>query len=188
MARMLVPLLCGMCLAGLPRLAAADSFAAYGWTVSSSPDDPFHTEGDLPTSTLSLWLQCSAGSGIAAAQFELVAPPGTTVVSFAPRSGFLNGGTARQLQLAVGGCPYGPVLAGIWTLSGATPGSYCLAATHPSGMILTVDCDSADPGLHDGAQVGYGAGAPPACDERGLLCHTTAVSPRTWGGVKASYR
>jgi hypothetical protein len=45
-----------------------------------------------------------------AAEFEL---DGTmTVLAFEPLNGFLNAGTDTHLMLAVGGCPFGPLVAG----------------------------------------------------------------------------
>lgn len=163
--------------------------AEYGWRISGSSDTPHENEGQPPPGPfhLYLWLECSSGDGMSAAEFALDPPPGVDVLEFAPRGGFLNGGTFRELQLAVGGCPAGPVLAGVWTLSAPAPGSYCLAAAAGRVVVGTVDCDPQRPSLHASHQVGYGAWSAPACDD-GPLCATTGNVPESWGRMKGLYR
>ena len=170
-------------------VARAGGVAEYGWRISGSDADPFLNSGDVPAGRLSLclWLQCTVGDGVSAAEFDLAPPTGVIVLSFAPRNGFLNAGDPEHLALAVGGCPTGPVLVGEWQLAGAAAGSYCLAAGGTSGMVGTADC-LIRAEMHPSHHVGYGAGELPACDEHALICATTAVRPAGWGRIKSLYR
>ncbi len=85
----------------------------FGWTVSSSATDPLHNQDPLPLGAgqLYLWYYCTSDAdGLAAAEFRV---GGTIAIySFTPMNGFTNTGDATDLVLAVGGCPYGPILAG----------------------------------------------------------------------------
>ncbi len=106
----------------------------FGWTISASSTDPHKNtavgydgvsapDGEsFPNgiTELYLWYYCGEGIamtyGLAAAEFDL---GGTIpVLGFTPLNGFLNAGGATQLQLSVGGCPLGPVVAGIIHLEG----------------------------------------------------------------------
>ena len=82
------------------------------WTISASDTDPFQNSGSLPAgSTLFLWYLCSGGSGgLAAAAFDLVGS--LSVSQFAPRAGFLNGGSDTSLLIVAASCPSGPIVAG----------------------------------------------------------------------------
>jgi hypothetical protein len=86
----------------------------FGWTLSSSATDPLHNVDPLPlgTAQLYLWYYCTMDAdGLLAAEFDL---GGTIAVhSFTPVNGFSNAGDATHLLLSVGGCPTGPVMAGI---------------------------------------------------------------------------
>lgn len=93
----------------------------YGYSISRSGSDPFVNSGPLEeTATLYLWYVCTKENGLSLAQLSL---NGTlTIVSFTPRSGFLNVGTAADLVLVASGCPAGPIIAGeILVYSGGTP-------------------------------------------------------------------
>ncbi len=175
----------GLVLGG-PGPAAAD----YGWMLSASASDPHRHEGEPlggDTCELHLWLECATEDGVSAAAFCLQPPSGVTVVAFSPRSGFLNGGSAQDLQLAVGGCPTGPVLAGTWTLAGVATGSFCLGPGAGHAFVATVDCSPASPQIHAARQIGFGAGETPACDE-GSPCAATSVATLPWGRLKGLFR
>jgi hypothetical protein len=171
-------------------VAAAPSFAAnqYGWTISSSPSDPFVNTGPVTGAPLSLylWLACSDNGGMSAAEFDLQTPPGVFNFGFTVLGSFLNAGGATHLLLAVGGCPTGPVPAGLWNVFNTTPGSYCLVNGPGGGNRGTVDCDPVAPQLWPIGVVGYGAGGPPSCVE--LLCPIVSVESSSWGSVKSLYR
>ncbi len=85
----------------------------FGWTISSSPTDPFQNQADAPAGIgqLYLWLACTRYvEGVASAEFDV---GGTIAVySFTPASGFINIGDATHLLLGIDGCPTGPVVAG----------------------------------------------------------------------------
>lgn len=87
----------------------------FGWTISGSITDPLYNQSTQPLGTghLFLWYYCTFDRyGLAAAEFDV---GGTIAVhSFTPLNGFLNGGDATHLLLAVGGCPPGPVVAGMF--------------------------------------------------------------------------
>jgi hypothetical protein len=87
----------------------------HGWTISGRPTDPLYNQTDLPLGTgqLYLWYFCALDPhGFAAAEFDV---GGTIAVhSFTPMNGFANAGDATHLLLSVGGCPMGPVLAGVF--------------------------------------------------------------------------
>lgn len=175
----------------LPLAVAASGPAAadYGWMLSASAVDPHQNEAEAlsDAAALHLWLECATGDGVSAAAFSLQPPPGVTVLAFAPRSGFLNGGSSQDLELAVGACPTGPVLAGTWTLFGSGAGSYCLTPCPGNSVVATVDCDPVSPEIHASRQVGFGVGEAPACDE-GSPCAVTPVTIAGWGRLKSLYR
>lgn len=162
----------------------------HGWTLSASDASPHANSGDSTDGPfrLHLWLQCSEDNGLSAAAFSLETPPGVAVVSFATRNGFLNGGSERDLRLAVGGCPSGPVLVGVWVLEGSASGSFCLAPAADTGLVGSVACDEAPPRIRASLQVGYGAGGAPTCDDRPGTCSTIGVQSSGWGPLKALFR
>lgn len=178
-------------------VAAAPAFAQieYGWTISSSSSDPFVNQGPIPAAPLPLylWLFCSqgappdAGPGMASAEFDLRLPAGVFNFGFTAMNGFLNAGGAGNLLLAVGGCPQGPVVAGVWNVFGSIAGDYCLVASAANGIIGTVDCSPTVPSIHPLRQVGFGAGVAPSCND-GQLCPPVAVEAQSWGSVKSLYR
>ena len=85
----------------------------FGWSISRSATDPFENTASsgIGSGQLYLWYYCTSHPfGLATAEFDV---GGTIAVhSFTPMNGFLNAGDATHLLLAVGGCPWGPVVAG----------------------------------------------------------------------------
>jgi hypothetical protein len=98
------------------------SEGGFGWTISSSPTDPFENRAAAPLGTgqLYLWYYCTNElRGLASAEFDL---GGTmTVLNFTPMNGFINAGDATHLLLSAAGCPYGPVVAGAIQVSDLVP-------------------------------------------------------------------
>ncbi|MEZ5066618.1 MAG: hypothetical protein R3B81_17950 [bacterium] len=91
----------------------------YGWSISASSTDPFVNSGTLPdiVSNLYLWLHCATFDGMSAAEFQVETDGSVFLpVAFTPQNGFLNAGTVTHILVAVGGCPSGPVVAGMWTV------------------------------------------------------------------------
>ena len=86
----------------------------FEWSISGSPTDPLENQATAPVGQgqLYLWFYCTSHVwGLATAEFDL---GGTIAVhSFTPQNGFVNAGDATHLLLSVGGCPWGPVVAGI---------------------------------------------------------------------------
>jgi len=107
------------------------STSDYGWTISSSLTDPYENAGELggPFATLYLWVVCAGIDALSAAGIALHGD--LQVLAFTPHNGFLNAGTADELLLAVGGCPYGPLVAGEILVADPALGS--------GGHILTKD-------------------------------------------------
>lgn len=168
-----VILVVGVALAG----SAVPSFAqeGFGWTISASPTDPFDLSVPFTpgVATYYLWLECCslpvADPGLSAAEFALVASGPNVILAFTPASGFLNAGTATDLQLGVGGCPCGPVLAGNILVLNNAPGSYCIGPAL-NGNLLGVDCET-PPQTHPVNWKGLDTGGGPCSNVNGsVLC------------------
>ncbi|GJM43508.1 MAG: hypothetical protein DHS20C21_03500 [Gemmatimonadota bacterium] len=174
-------------LAVVPSAIAAD----YGWNLSGSATDPWVNMGEVVAGEpfqLYLWLACSPHDGMAAAEFSLV----HTYVNggFTPLHGALNAGNSTDLLLAIGGCPVGPVLVGVWSLIDfvAEGGQACLGPS-PGGLNATVDCDPIDPQPRENAVVGHGTNGVYPCQFGGIEhCVGTGRGGLTWGETKALYR
>lgn len=169
--------------------AAPAAFAqnTYGWTISSSNSDPFVNTGSVTGAPLALylWLQCAQPAGMSAAEFDFQTPPGVLNFGFTAQNGFLNAGGNSNLLLAVGGCPTGPVSAGVWNVFNTAAGTYCLVNSAANGIRVTVDCDPINPqGWPIGAK-GFAVDGASSCDES--LC-IISVEPTSWGEVKSLYR
>jgi hypothetical protein len=109
----------------------------YGWTISSSPVDPFVNTG-LPTGGVlnpHLWLVCAPEGGAAAFEAGISGPAGS-VLAFNVMNGLLNAGTATNNLLATL-CNAGPVVAGFW-LCLSVPGEFCLVPC-VNGKNVSVD-------------------------------------------------
>ena len=107
------------CEGGICGFVREGGINEYGWSISSSSTDPFVNSGTLPevVTSLYLWLHCTAGGGMAAAEFQIEMDDSVFLpVAFTPQNGFLNAGTVTHILVAVGGCPTGPVVAGTWTV------------------------------------------------------------------------
>jgi hypothetical protein len=169
-------------LAMLVMAPAAMAANRYGWTISSSPIDPFVNTG-LPTGgilNLYLWLQCAPDGGAAAFEAGISGPAGA-VLAFNVLNGFLNAGNATNLLLATP-CNSGPVTAGSW-LCLSLPGEFCLVPS-TGGKNVSVDCVVF--AEHNNGSIGFGnSGAPALCAE--TLC-ATAVEESSWGEIKGLYR
>ena len=162
----------------------------YGWKISNSATNPDLNSGATQGAPLPLylWLDCASPDGMSAAEFDLSLPAGMFNFGFTPLNGFLNAGGAGDPLLAVGGCPQGPIVAGVWNLFGSTPGVICLVNSARSGWAVTVDCASPVPSNWPIKRVGYGYGVPnDSCNQGPLLC-VVSVEPSSWGSVKSLYR
>jgi hypothetical protein len=125
---------------------------------------------------------------MSAAEFDLAVPTGMLNLGFTPLNGFMNTGGASDLLLSVAGCPEGPVVAGSWSLSGLTPGSFCLVNSAAHGISVTVDCDPVNPMAWAINTIGYGYGVgSPSCNDP-WLCIIDGVESLRWGSVKSPYR
>ena len=149
-----------------------------GWTLSSSDVSPADTVGTEPTPpglwNLYLWYE-GGGAGMSAAELALSTPDGVFATAFTPINGFLNGGTPLDLNLAVGGCPVGPVVAGVWNMFSLIPtATLCLQSNSSTGRRITLDCQT----VPQEVNVPYG------CYHLG----TTAVESRSWAMIKSVYR
>ena len=161
----------------------------YGWSVSGSSTDPFVNTGtaSMAVTNLYLWLACSEGSGMSAAEFDMVVT-GISPLAFTPMNGFLNAGTFPALLLAVGGCPNGPLVAGsILVLD--LPGNIAFAPSAANGILGTVDCVTPVPNLWPMEWRGYdNTGAPAPESKPGDLCEVVSVEDGSWGSIKSLYR
>ena len=168
--------------------AMAQGTYSYGWTLSNSAADPFVNTGTPTMGVVSiyLWYQCSLEDGMSAAEFDLA---GTiSVFAFTAMNGFLNAGGATNLQLAVGGCPLGPIFAGTVLIMDA-PGNLGLVPSINS-FNVTVDCGTAGFLTHDNNWIGYasdGGAVPGSGQAAGELC-TVSVEDSSWGTIKSLYR
>jgi len=107
------------CLVTAREQGAPDTF---DWSISASAasfQDHVAPVGPGPTD-LYLWLVCDfTAAGLETAEFALGGD--LDVISFTPTNGFLNYGTDTDLRLAVGGCPQGPLVAGVITVEPDAP-------------------------------------------------------------------
>lgn len=159
----------------------------YAWVVSSSPSILFANTGNFPPGALAtvyLWFFAVGPQGMSAADISVVINPAgaVNVLAFNTSNGFLNAGSVTNPLLAVGGCPYGPVVAGSWILLPVfSAWELCLG-----GVAMTVNCEInpiAYPHLSHGFANG---GAPQTCG--GDLCGIVSVESTSWGMVKSLYR
>jgi hypothetical protein len=176
----------------LSTFAFEDVSAAlhYEWYVSGSPTDPCATRGNLAVGglgSLFLWYLRNTDDGMSAADLSVVVhPPGAVnVLAFNTANGFLNAGNVSHLLLAVGGCPYSPLVAGSWLVLPVIPDwELCLG-----GERLTVDCQI-NPTAWDSGTHGYANGGAPHTCINDIFddCYPLAVEPSSWGKVKTLYR
>jgi hypothetical protein len=176
-------------LAASPARGVGD-FYYYGWAISGSSQDWAVSTGPVthaPTS-LYLWFVCAMTDGMRAAEFGFATPPGVPVISFTTLNGFLNAMNETNLMLAVGGCPFGPVVAGYWTVLNDVAGEYCLVPS-VNGLLGTVDCTDPLPAFHPAARSGYSTtGHPASCADYGFCVIPLATDDKSWGEVKSLYR
>jgi hypothetical protein len=153
--------------------------APFCWTLSTSLVDP-NANTLIPTGGVVhtyLWLhttdtgEAPCVTGVAGAQFGLVGSSGGPVVlAIMPLGGVIISGTPACAQLALPGCPTGPVpVAQVVVL--ANPGNVCFTACSPDGSppaMGTVDCVL--PGLQPMTWTGLDVGGGP-CAGGGFCTH-----------------
>ncbi|MEZ5066049.1 MAG: hypothetical protein R3B81_15055 [bacterium] len=164
----------------------------YMWTVSGSDTDPRNDTGpSFPGGerTLYLWMYCrypenAPGIGGASISLDIF---GATALSFDPRPGVTNSGSASDLDLSVEGCPTGAHLMGALRIDTPSGGfDICLSAP-----LASSPCDGS-PTAEPSAFIGYSTLSPEGCSfdlEYYEYClDVTSVAPRSWGRAKALYR
>ena len=99
----------------------------YTWALSASSTDPYVNSAVLPAdATLYLWILCDSNlewngpSATRLAGAEFAVTGSISVVSFMPWMGFLNVGSATQLQIVVGRIT-GPAVVGEFEVAVPTP-------------------------------------------------------------------
>lgn len=183
-------IVCALALAA----STASAQIEYGFKLSGSNTDPnvnvVPAFASFVGVSVHLWMDCSVGDGISAAEFDLnyVAPASVFGWAFTPLNGWLNAGGTGNLLLAVGGCPTGPVLVGSWSgfnTGGPIAHNFCLVPSAATGSKVGVDCSS-NPAAWPAKAIGLAAGVENACAE--TLCGPTSVESETWGSIKSLYR
>jgi hypothetical protein len=122
--------------------------SCYLWDLSFSATRFVHTSPPRPgTVSVYLWYTCAAVTGMTVAEFAVHTDGALSVLDFTPMNGFLNAGTATELLLSVGGCPGGPILAGVFTMLDPTGagGSACFAGSAAHDLNVTIDCSPIEP-------------------------------------------
>ena len=193
-------------LAVLPTTALAQN-GYYTWSVSGSPTDPFDNNPANPgpgLQTLYLWFVegCHPADtgGMSAAEFKLVTT-GWTIAALLPQNSFLEVGpsadaTGKNVLMAVGGCPTGPIVAANLLVTAVGAGRVGFASTDAgeglSQVAATIEC-SANPVLNEWPSVmrciGYATqddGSPN--QDHGQDCNVTPVDSGSWGQIKGLYR
>jgi hypothetical protein len=151
----------------------------YGWTVSSSPADPFANSG-VPVGggiPLYLWFLCDVrGGGIERAQFGLSTAGALTVTDFVPLNGFVNRGDVLDLDLEGTPCVPSSTVAGIIVVNDQG-GSICLTESSATGVDASRGCGVSE--FEANSSVGYSSLGPPPCadDFRGCF-GAQSSSPR----------
>jgi hypothetical protein len=147
----------------------------YGWTISSSPADPFATTGPAPVGipfNLYLWQACG-DEGWAAAELRIEnQATDFFMFGFTPMNGVLAADAIfPDLLLAVGGCPVGPRLVGalLCFSPAGSSGQVCIGPSL-AGNRYTADCDG-NPELHPMQTSGFGLGVAPSCVDANLCIH-----------------
>jgi len=175
-------------------VAPAAMAQTFGWTVSNSSTD--HTSNTGPigagpsmfAGNLYLWLVCdgTGTAGMAAAEMDVVELRGAGApTGFGPLNGFLNAGTATALLLAVGGCPMGPVLAGVFSVG---PDAFlpdieiCLVPSAANNRSIVVACGGVG---YNNDVVGFAKTSPASCVQP--LCQVS-VEESSWGSIKGLYK
>jgi hypothetical protein len=169
---------------------SASAYAGeFGWTLSDSPTNVYSNSGTPVAGLVSiyLWYYCTNNvEGFASAEFDIV---GTTVpLSFTPANGFLNAGGATNLLLAVGGCPYGPIMAGNFLVYDALGAGFnlCPAASAANGLNVSVNCVGLLMYWND--YIGYANDGTVPCTNTIDLCYANPIEGTSWGFVKSLYR
>ncbi|MBZ0267936.1 hypothetical protein K8I85_07260 [bacterium] len=173
-------------------LAAGAMAEPYGWTVSLSSTDPDVNSGPagggFTTTTFYLWLKCSTDplpGGAAAAGMTATVAGGAFPGGFNNEAFVLNAGDGTNLQLAIGGCPAGPIVVGNWGHLN-TDGSGISVCLEAGG--LTVDCDQITPTEYPHASIGATTIAGDAPCVVGELCPVVSNEEASWGSIKGLYR
>ncbi len=186
-------------LASAAASAAADAGprgefpGCYLWQLSFSDTDPWDYEQPAASGPLEVYLwytQREWPYGISAAEMTVQFPAEFQLFGFAPMNGFLNIGTAHHLLLAVGSCPWGPMVAGKFSFFDAMGGggSVCLGAPDGGdGPPVTVDCSTPLPFSMTGAVQGCSTDPSETACRRDVAC-TSPTDPSSWGSVKSGYR
>lgn len=182
---------------GMASAAAAgprgETHGCYLWQLSYSADDPWAYEQPAASGPVEVYLwytQQEWSWGVTAAEMTVQFPAELQLLGFSPMNGFLNIGTADHLLLAVGSCPWGPVVAGKLSFFDATGagGQVCLGDPGGGdGPPVTVDCTTPVPWSQTGSVQGCSTDpAEPAC-RRDFPC-TSPTDASSWGSVKSEYR
>ena len=170
---------------------ATGAYAGFaGWALSDSPTSAFSNSGTAVAGLVNiyLWFYCiNVVDGLASAEFDVV---GTSVpLSFTPANGFLNAGGASNLLMAVGGCPYGPVVAGTFLYLDPVGSGFnvCFVPSAANGLLVSVSCVHFE--LFPNDYLGYANDGTAPCESEYELCtFSTSVEDASWGGVKSLYR
>lgn len=149
----------------------------YGWTISSSPANPFANSG-APAGgpvPLYLWFLCDGpGGGIDRAQFGLSTAGDLTVTDFVPLNGFVNGGDVLDLDLEGVPCAPSRTVAGIIVVSDQG-GSVCLTESFATGLDASRGCGVS--GFEANSSIGYSSLGPPPCADDFAGCFGADSSP-----------
>jgi hypothetical protein len=180
-------------LVGLLPAPAAQA-QAFSWTVSNSITNPLSPSGPIGAGpnmfagNLYLWLYCAYDNGMAAAEMDVVElRGGGAPTGFAPLNGFLNAGMATALLLAVGGCPHGPVVAGVFSVGSdafVPDIEICLVPSAANNRSITVACSGIG---YVNNVLGFAKIGSSSCFDV-LLCFDLPVQDTSWGKLKSLYR
>jgi hypothetical protein len=187
--------------AALLILTAAPTAVAqpfFGWTISNSTTNALSNSGAIApgpsmfAGNLYLWYYCNVGKAVAAAEFDIVENAGGGLpTGLNTMNGFLNAGSATAPLLAVGGCPTGPILAGVFSVG---PDAFvpdielCIVNSALNNRSITVTCAPQE-GVPNGS-IGFHKTGAPSC----ALLNTTTCEPlvsveaNSWGQIKGLYR
>jgi len=159
----------------------------FGWTISDSSTDPFSNTGTPSPAPVSiyLWFYCTNNlNGLASAEFDICTT--NTQFGFTPMNNFLNPGTALALLLANPTCPWGPVVAGVWTFFDAAGLNICPCPSALNGLNVSVSC--VELVAYENDYIGYASDGSVPCTNVLLLCYANPIESTSWGSVKSLYR
>jgi hypothetical protein len=121
--------------------------------------------------------------------WAIVIPPGALdLLEFTAMNGFFSYASETHLQLAIGGCPYAPILAGTWLgLAKTAEWELCLGGDEN----VSVDCDLGSAPVPNETR-GFGNNVPLTCSSSVIEAERcpppVSLESGSWGSIKTLHQ